>query len=306
MGKLPFAALRIAIFPKRGTLRGQLVNDLIVLDPDAMGDDTVLAHELAHLWFGKLVLNAGDGAARWTEGASEYLAFLGLHDGLAARLRRDRLQEYDEIDGIEDVAMASEAAISKKASDKLSYGKAMLLMEALELRIGEEAVVAFLRAVAERHADQLIDWAELVQLLGERQGPEVAGWFREWLERPGAPALELLGHAEDDGMFHGAIEQAETIIHPAGAAPFRGVVEVSMKVGDDGEPTYHPIELSGRRTELALPLPSRSQKVIIELDPRARFPRFATVRRKGFSYPARTSKVENDLLGGETADDASR
>lgn len=205
--------------------------------------------------------------------------------------RRRRLRDYAQVE--EDHALSSESPSSRSTYIGLSYGKAMLLMEALELRIGKEAVTAFLRALIERHRGAHAGWAELVQLLGELQGPEVGGWFGEWVDRPGAPALELEGARAADGSFHGAIVQVNHRGHPTGEPPFRGTVQVGVQKKGEEANQLHAIELSGMRTEVRLPLPEGAALVV--LDPLIRFPRQLRIRGEGSDDDERSAQTSVEL-----------
>lgn len=277
LGPLPVDQLRIALLQRKGTLLGQLVNDMIVIGAASLQTDDVLAHELAHLWFGHRVGNAQGEAARWSEAVAEYVSLWALDPAWAAQRRAKRLREYEIVS--REVALDSDAPLAKRDSDALSYGKAELLFEALEVQLGKPAVVEYLRLLAERHHGRIVGWPQLVELLAERHGAERGAWMREWITRPGAPSLELSGQREGRARFRGAIEQLAGLEHPAGEPAYRGVIQVSVDVAGQAEPVMHPIELTGRRTDFSLDLPAGALRV--QLDPLLRFPRRRWITTRG-------------------------
>lgn len=269
LGPLPVDELRVVLLHRKGTLLGQLINDMIVLSASGLETDDVLAHELAHLWFGHRVGNAQGEAARWSEAVAEYVSLWGLDPAWAAQRRAKRLREYEIVS--REVALNSDAPLAKRDSDALSYGKAELLFEALEVQLGKPAIVEVLKRLTERHQGRIVGWQQLIEVLAERHGAELGGWLREWVTRPGAPSLELSGRREGRDRFRGVIEQLAGLEHPAGAPPYRGVIQVSVDVAGQAEPVLHPIELTGRRTDFSLGLPPGALRV--QLDPSLRFPR---------------------------------
>lgn len=276
LGPPPVNRAPIVAMERHGHLGGQLLNGLIVLEPALREHPNVLAHELAHLWFGMRVRREDDAISRWSEGVAEYVSNWGLDDKTASAEREERLADHDQLQ--RHIAMTSTGLHVREDSRRLSYGKAMLLFETLELKLGKPAMVAFLRTLDERFRGRGAAWADLVALLGELQGADVAAWMQEWLDRPGAPALELSGRRDGDGWFRGTIAQVPHDGHPAGDAPFRGAVQLGIHLDDVEAPTLHTVELTGRETRVSLPLPQGA--VSVQLDPLHRFPRHVQLHKQ--------------------------
>jgi hypothetical protein len=288
LGPPPPGSVTLAPFYRRTEgLLGELDGRLILLQSAAQ-DEHVYAHEFAHMWFGRQVRVYSRKAGRWWEGVAEYVCTWGLEGRAARDVRLRRLADYDGIAEDEDLALVSELPRSAGASDLLSYGKAMLLMQALEVRIGRDRVVRFLRALAERYRGKFADWQEVLEALAAVETPEVAAWFRAWTERPGAPSLELEGTAAD-GTFSGAVVQN---LGP-GQAPFLGTIELGMIDAAGAVLAVHRVELAGERTEVVAPLAPGTRTVA--LDPDVRFPRHRWVRVDAATR--RAAKVEIALDG---------
>ncbi len=270
LGPLPARRLTLAFFDRVGAgIDAEVLEDVIVFgEPSA--SLALWTHELAHLWFGNEIPASTSRVSRWWESVAELASYWALDVQEATRVRQGRLAFYDELAEELDVPLMRPERIAGDAAR--SYGKGMLVLEALQAELGQDQMAAFLRALVERYRGQPIDWPELVALLGEREGRARGQWLEEWLERPGAPALELSGQLTTGAVFAGELNQNLA----QGVAPYRGVVEVAMQ-GEDGKTlAIHRVALGGARTPLSLPVPPRAREVV--LDPHVRFPRRLHVR----------------------------
>ncbi|MBK7536547.1 MAG: hypothetical protein IPI49_14485 [Myxococcales bacterium] len=279
LGEVPAREIQLAFVSRssRSPVGQLLGRDLLVLRSQRETDD-VWSHELAHLWFGTLISDFSPYAGHWWEAVAEYVCTWDLDPDAAEEARRTRLFDYADLEEFDDLPLTSRQHGSWRSEHALSYGKGMLVMQALEVKLGRPRVAAFLRALAARNHHQFTDWPDLAALLRTLEGDEIAGWFEDWMSRPGAPALELSGSVtavEGEQTFTGALAQNL----PEGVAPYRGVVEVAMRADDGTTLARHRVELAGERTALALPVPALTRKVV--LDPDVRFPRHLRVRGEG-------------------------
>src|SRR5690606_10733551 len=71
------------------------------------------------------------------------------------------------------------------------YQKAPIVMRQLEARLGEEAFRDGLRAYLAAHAYGNAGWPELIAILDERTGEDLADWSRVWVEEPGRPTVRV-------------------------------------------------------------------------------------------------------------------
>lgn len=167
---------------------------------------TVIAHELAHQWFGNLV------TMRWWDTLwlnesfadfVEHIAVDALHPewetwldfilsrGIAA-LRRDA------IDGVQSVQVAVHHPdeISSLFDGAIVYGKGARLMKMLRSFVGEDAFRRGLKTYFKKFAYKNTEGDDLWQCLSEASGKNVANFMNGWIMRPGYPVLEV----EPDGL----------------------------------------------------------------------------------------------------------
>lgn len=162
---------------------------------------TVIAHELAHQWFGNLVtmkwwnnLWLNESFADFVEHIAvdtlhpewnTWLDFI-LSRGIAA-LRRDA------IDGVQSVQVDVHHPdeITSLFDGAIVYGKGARLMKMLHSFVGEDAFRRGLKAYFKKFAYRNTEGDDLWNALGEASGKDVAGFMNTWITQPGYPVLKV-------------------------------------------------------------------------------------------------------------------
>ncbi|MFD1484884.1 M1 family metallopeptidase [Lacticaseibacillus baoqingensis] len=160
---------------------------------------TVIAHELAHQWFGDLV------TMKWWDdlwlnesfaNMMEYVAVDALHpewhiwevfqtDEAAAALQRDA------IDGVQAVHVAVEdpAEIDSLFDGAIVYAKGARMLVMVRALIGDDALRQGLKAYFAAHQYGNATGDDLWAALGQAAGIDVGAIMRGWLTQPGYPVL---------------------------------------------------------------------------------------------------------------------
>ncbi|MCB9562076.1 MAG: hypothetical protein H6708_16860 [Kofleriaceae bacterium] len=298
----PVGRVRVVAVPSVFGRHGRRADDLVVVLRSVLvdlcsgedggggrvGDDGVrrrhveavdlLAHELAHGWFGREVRAADDEAAAWWEAAAEYVATWALDDVAAAEVRREWLDDYAEVAHRDLFAMAQRIPTAGKLRDALSYGKGALLLTALEDRIGRDRMAAMLRYFVASGQGRIASWLDLVAATQAVAGLPAAQWLQRWLTAIGAPELGVRDVTVAGGRLRFAITQDAS-------PPFDAAVDVAVM---DGErlASYAHVALSGARTAVDLALP-RGGATRVVVDPWSRLPRFGVAEA---DLPARAAR----------------
>ncbi len=158
----------------------------------------VVAHEMAHMWFGDLV------TMRWwddlwlNESFAELLGFLTTDratrfDGAwvdfsssrkAWGYRADQLPSTHAVQG--DVPDNRSALLN---FDGISYAKGASVLRQLMATVGEEAFFVGVRAYLARHAFGNATFADLLAELESASGRDLQEWARVWLQTAGLSTL---------------------------------------------------------------------------------------------------------------------
>lgn len=209
----------------------------------------VIAHELAHSWFGGTIPSTfrGDWGGQWPESLAEYVVVWTYDDPAEARaLRREWSECYSRYMGAEGPLRSARNVAG--AERPLLYCKGPLVLAGLERRIGRETMRAALASFVAARAGKPSSWEDLADAVGATAGAPHAAWLREQLSRPVEPALVL----EDVAV--GPDEITATLVQFVGAENPR-VLDVELVLtGADGETLGEKITVRAetRRTPVRL------------------------------------------------------
>lgn len=152
----------------------------------AHGPNTqVVAHELAHQWFGNSV-----SLTRWSdiwlnEGFASYAEWLWEeHDG-GRSVQENFLAEYDVTDWSQPAVNPGPAAIFSRAP----YKRGALTVHALRLKVGDEVFSRILQSwtAERRHGNGTTD--DFIALAERISGQRLADFFTDWLSGTVAPPI---------------------------------------------------------------------------------------------------------------------
>ena len=192
-----------AIFYSERAIRGDGANEAL------------LAHEIAHQWFGDAVTE-GDWHHVWlSEGFATYFTELylehtygrdRLHQGM--RQARERVRDF--------LARAGEAPVIDESITDLNallspnaYQRGAWVLHMLRQRIGDEAFWAGIRAYYERFRDANALSEDLRAAMEEASGENLEAFFEQWLRRPDLPALGGSWRVDDGGTLTVLLRQRQ-------------------------------------------------------------------------------------------------
>ncbi|MEQ7004871.1 aminopeptidase N [Actinopolymorpha sp. B17G11] len=170
-----------------------------VTDTERQTRAIVIAHELAHMWFGNLV------TMRWwddlwlNESFAEYMGYQVVTDtGLMphawtsfAVSRKPWGSDADQRASTHPVAAQriDNVADALVNFDGISYAKGASALRQLVAWVGEEAFLAGVNAHFARHRFGNAGLADLVDALARSSGRDVHGWTERWLRTSGVDTI---------------------------------------------------------------------------------------------------------------------
>jgi len=220
---------------------------------------TSFGHEIAHNWWGNSAF-VDDSGGNWCEGLTVYSAdyhYKTLESPEAAReYRRNLLKDFAAyvVSADHDMPLREFKARHSGASRAIGYGKSMMVFHMVDRAIGREAFLAALRDVWSSHPFQPVSWDDFFAAFSAHGGADLT-WMRDqWLERTGAPLLEVESVRRDGDDVKLTLVQRE----PA------WVLDVPVVVETRKGPVERVVRLDGPRGEFTIPAPGA---VAVHVDP---------------------------------------
>jgi aminopeptidase N len=190
-----------------------LLDERAVLD---ISSNDLVAHELAHQWFGDFV-TCRDWSHAWlNEGFATFMEHVERED----RLGRD---EYDYGVSSDNDTYLHEASARYSRPivcrdyaepidlfDRHLYEKGGLVLHMLRRKLGEEAFWSGVRSYLEAHAYGVVETNDLQRALEKVSGRSLERFFDSWVYRPGHPELKVKV-AWDDGLLSISVKQAQKL-----------------------------------------------------------------------------------------------
>ncbi len=177
--------------------------DLVLLDPEvtsALGKQemtSIVAHELAHQWFGNLVgppwwddLWLNEGLATWM--TAKVVDTITKDADAAAFAVRDKhlAMTLDELPSSRAVrAKVVSTVDAEEIFDAITYEKGASLARMLEAWLGEDVMQKGLAAHTSSHAHKTASTEVLFEALASASGKDVGAVARPFLERTGVPLV---------------------------------------------------------------------------------------------------------------------
>ncbi len=223
---------------------------------------TSYPHEILHNWWGNSVY-VDYASGNWAEGLTSYLAdhLIAEQRGRGAEHRRGVLQKYvDFVAEGRDFPLRQFRARHGEVTQAVGYSKGLMLFHMLRRRLGDAGFVGGLRRFYREQRFRRAGFDDLQAAMESEGGRDLAAFFHQWLERTGAPALQVRdvravpgpsGHRVQGRLVQTQAGAAYTLQVPvvvqlAGAEPFR--TEVAM----NGKETPFDLRVADEPVRLAV------------------------------------------------------
>jgi len=253
-----------------------LVDERAALD---VTSDDLIAHELAHQWFGDLVT-----CRDWSHGwLNEGFATFCEHVWREHHLGQD---EYHQGLRVDLNAYLGEANSRYKRPvvcqdyqapldlfDRHLYEKGALFLHALRHGLGDEAFWRGVNLYLTRHRGGVVETRDLLRAMEEVSGRSLQEQFEHGLLRAGHPRLDVKISYEDELLV---VSVKQTL--DSGERPF--VVDLDLDIVEQGarKPRRERRRIDQRRHTFAFPLAKRPSYVVVD-------PEMAVIGRVSIDAP---------------------
>lgn len=235
----------------------------ILFDPRKSSQDTkersfgIMAHEMAHQWFGNLVTMAwwdnlwlNEGFASWMGSKSTDALNPEWHHWVRTDISKLGVMAMDAQKSTHPIQrlVTSELQIAD-AFDRITYTKGMFFIRMLEDYLGEKQFQKGLRAYMKRHAYSNTTTADLWAAMEKASQKPVGRFAAGWTEQPGFPLIVASSSCERGKQQIGLRQERFTLLDP-NAPTLRWDVPVTAMIA--GKKAIGPIVVETNPVTLRL------------------------------------------------------
>ncbi|HEY2486682.1 MAG TPA: M1 family aminopeptidase [Candidatus Binataceae bacterium] len=231
--------------------------------------DPLVAHELAHQWWGDL-LTCRDWSHAWlNEGFATYFEALWCEENLGAdefawNLRQDR-EAYlaEDSHDYRRPIVCNRYRAPIELFDRHLYEKGSLVLHMLRRELGDTLFYKSLNVYCTRHRGGNVVTADLERACEESTGRNLEWFFDQWVYKEGHPEIEVASSYDDQRKL-ASITVKQTQKTSATTPLFRFTTALAL-LDSEGKETRHQVEI--RETEQVFNLPCDKAPKSVRLDP---------------------------------------
>ena len=220
-------------------------------------------HEILHNWWGNSVF-VDYPTGNWCEGLTAYMAdhLMKEQAGQAAEYRRDTLKKYRDFvrDG-RDFPLTEFRSRHSAATEAVGYGKTLMGFHMLRRQLGDEAFTTALARFYREHRGSKAGFADIRAQLEQASGEDLALFFEQWVEIPGAADLRL--DAVEVRTTNGSFEVTGVLRQVQDGPKFALQAPLSLTTADGLQTQV--LNVTGEATPVSFGTASRPQ--LLEVDP---------------------------------------
>jgi hypothetical protein len=224
---------------------------------------TSYPHEILHNWWGNGVyVDYANG--NWSEGLTSYLAdhLLAEQQGRGSDYRRSSLQRYaDFVRRENDFPLGEFRGRHSTASQAVGYDKGLMLFHMLRRQLGDARFIEGLRRFYRDNRFRTAGFAEVQAAFEAVSQASLADFFRQWLERTGAPRLALaetrVEQTPQGYRLSGQLEQNQP------ASPYRLRIPLAITL-EDGTLRIETVEMTQRQQTFQIDLPAAPRSLSVD------------------------------------------
>jgi aminopeptidase N len=231
-----------------------------ILDSDS---DGLIAHEMAHQWWGDL-LTCRDWAHIWlNEGFATYFEAMWTEydlgpDEFAYEMERnaDQARRGGASRPIVDRAYEDPDSMF----DSRAYPKGAWVLHMIRRRLGDELFGRVINRYATTFAYDTVETVDLRKTIEALTGRSFERFFYDWTERPGHPSMSVTTDwLADEGLAHVAVKQTQD------APAFHLPLTVEFRFEGERPPVTVTRDMTEKEISFHVPLPEKPG--IVRVDP---------------------------------------
>lgn len=218
-------------------------------------------HELLHNYWGNSVfVNYDEG--NWCEGITAYMAdhLMQEQRGSGATYRRNTLQKFtDYVNTENDFPINQFLNRNNSAEEAIGYGKVLMVNNMLRYDLGDEVFVKAYQKFYEDNKFKKVSFPEIQKSFEEVSGKDLTSFFNQWIDRKGAPTLEISNVSSKGNQLTFTIKQLQN------EDVFNMNIPVAIYTEGNNEVVWKSVEMHKKEQKYTFDLTQKPLRV--EVDP---------------------------------------
>lgn len=233
--------------------------------------EDLVAHELAHSWFGNLVtcrnwaeLWLNEGFATFLEAAYREKAY--GRSAYLTKIRQDaREYFFDDMTRKRRHGLYNQLARPDDSIfDPIVYKKGGAVLHTLRETVGDEAFWKAVRSYLKRHSFGNAETSDLLREFNEATGQDLSWFFSQWMYGTGHPELKVSSdYSKARKVLTVAVRQVQKT---DGLNPRSYRLPVELLIETDGGPKTLKVDIRRSVEVFEFPIPVRPSKISIDPD----------------------------------------
>lgn len=220
-------------------------------------------HELLHNYWGNSVY-VDFSSGNWCEGLTAYMAdhLIKEQRGQGADYRRSTLQKYtDYVNPSNDFPLKEFISRHDAPSEAVGYGKCLMMWDMLRGDVGDEQFVKGFQNFYRNYKFKVASFDDIRKSFESVTDSDFQPFFRQWVERTGAPELSLADVGVDKTA--GGYKLSFKLNQVQKEAPFTLSIPVAVSFEDKVE--INRVEMNSREQSYEMIFPE--EPLLVQVDP---------------------------------------
>lgn len=229
----------------------------------------LIAHELAHQWFGNKI-TCGSWKDIWlNEGFATYLSGLVYEnldndDAFTVWKQQRNNSITSKPDGSVYLSDSDTTNVSRIFNGRLSYNKGAMVLHMLRKKVGDADFFNALRAYLAQ-ADLAFNYAkteDFISIIESQTNTDLTEFFDDWLYKEGYPSYSISWNQSEDNDLNFKISQSQS--HPS-VSFFESPIKIRL-LGTQGETKDFVVENTTNNQDFVENIPFSVQDLIVDPD----------------------------------------
>ncbi len=256
-----------------------LLTDRCLIDKRASIDnlraETLVAHELAHQWFGDLIVINHWSQAWVKEGAATYSEVLWIEDtqgqdeAFYYHLNHARAYLNEDKSRYRRPLVTHIYREAIELYDRHIYEKGSCVYHMIRMELGDELFTRALRTLLEDNAHTTVETVDLLRAIDKATGRNLRFLFDQYVYRGGHPDYKI-GYSWDGDSNLAKLTVTQTQVEDGKSQVQEGLFDLKVPIGfgyvKDGEPTLKIFKVRVHEREQALYFPLEAKPDFVSFD----------------------------------------